>query len=163
MWLPARFSLSAWAGSSTGFAGRQSDCVARGKPMRQGSRKERVGGRSFGILAAGALAALSGGSIVAHARHPRQSDANQVTNYNQLTSNNWAKDEHAITPENVGTLGVKWAFEANGAVSSTPVVVDGYVYVSDWGGYVHKLVAKTGAAVWSIRIDDAFAAGTGEP
>ena len=114
------------------------------------------------VLRASIVAALSAGGVVACARR-QQSVLDEVTSYNQLTSNNWARNEHTITPDNVGTLGVKWAFEAKGAVSATPVVVDGYVYTSDWGGYLYKVDANTGAAVWSVRIDDSFAAGTGEP
>jgi outer membrane protein assembly factor BamB len=37
------------------------------------------------------------------------------------------------------------------------------VYAPDWGGYLHKIDASTGKAIWSIKLDDSFAAGTGAP
>src|SRR5258708_8303329 len=44
-----------------------------------------------------------------------------------------------ISPSAVGTLGVKWTYDAAGDVSATPTVVGGGVYVPDWGGNINRL------------------------
>jgi polyvinyl alcohol dehydrogenase (cytochrome) len=53
-----------------------------------------------------------------------------------------ASKEHKLGPRNVGTLAVKWIFDTVGFVSATPAVVDGSLYVTDWGvgeagGYIY--------------------------
>lgn len=66
-----------------------------------------------------------------------------------LSNTRYAKLETKITPENIGGLRVKWAFETEGDVSATPAVDDGYVYFPDWKGNLYKVDARTGALVWS--------------
>jgi polyvinyl alcohol dehydrogenase (cytochrome) len=60
-----------------------------------------------------------------------------------------ADDEKQITPRNAKTLKVKWAFTTHGDVSATPTVDRDAVYFPDWGGYIYKVNAETGVAVWS--------------
>ena len=75
-------------------------------------------------------------------------ESRQSTAEDPLIDNTrWAREERTITPQNVSKLGVKWAFEARGPVSATPTVIDGHVYVPDWGGYLHKIDARTGTAI----------------
>jgi polyvinyl alcohol dehydrogenase (cytochrome) len=62
--------------------------------------------------------------------------------------------EFKIGPRNVSKLAVKWTFTAHGDTSATPAVVGGAVYVPDWGGYLSKLDARTGAVIWSRPISD---------
>lgn len=62
--------------------------------------------------------------------------------------------ETKIGPRNASRLRVKWTAPTHGDVSATPAVVGGYVYAPDWGGYVSKISAATGAVVWSRRISD---------
>ncbi len=60
------------------------------------------------------------------------------------------------------TLGVKWVYAAKGDVSATPSVVAGSVYFPDWGGYINKVDANTGAEIWSKSIQTIMAsAGDG--
>lgn len=77
---------------------------------------------------------------------------------NPATSRNWplnhldAKNSrHAaldqITPANVGTMGVRWLYHTRNA-GSTPIVVDGLMYVSSSDSVV-ALDAATGRLVWS--------------
>jgi len=65
-----------------------------------------------------------------------------------------ATSESHLRPDNVSGLHVKWVFTAHGDVSATPAVQDGAVYVPDWGGWINKLDAATGAVLWTRRIQD---------
>ena len=57
-----------------------------------------------------------------------------------------------ITTSTVSKLKVKWTFKAGGDISATPAVVDGQLYVPDWGGNLNRLDADTGAMVWSKNV-----------
>ena len=60
--------------------------------------------------------------------------------------------ESKLNADNVKRLAVKWTAQVHGDVSANPAVVDGAVYVPDWGGYLNKLDANTGATIWSKTI-----------
>jgi len=55
-----------------------------------------------------------------------------------------------ITKENVSQLGVAWTYDlaTNRGVESTPIVVDGVMYVTSAWSVVYALDAKTGAEKW---------------
>ncbi len=57
---------------------------------------------------------------------------------------------NAINAENVGQLGVAWTYDlaTNRGVESTPIVVDGTMYVTSAWSVVYALDAKTGAEKW---------------
>jgi polyvinyl alcohol dehydrogenase (cytochrome) len=57
-----------------------------------------------------------------------------------------------INPHTVSKLATQWAFDAAGDISATPAVVDGQVYVPDFGGMIYRIDAHTGSAVWSKSI-----------
>jgi polyvinyl alcohol dehydrogenase (cytochrome) len=57
--------------------------------------------------------------------------------------------ETKLNADNVGKLAVKWTSQVHGDVSGNPAVVDGAVYVPDWGGYLNKINAATGQSIWS--------------
>jgi polyvinyl alcohol dehydrogenase (cytochrome) len=57
--------------------------------------------------------------------------------------------ETKLNANNVKGLAVKWTAQVHGDVSANPAVVNGAVYVPDWGGYLNKLDANTGAVIWS--------------
>jgi polyvinyl alcohol dehydrogenase (cytochrome) len=59
-----------------------------------------------------------------------------------------------IRPQTAHRLAVKWTFTAHGDTSATPAVVNGAVYIPDWGGYLNKLNADTGAVIWSRKVSD---------
>lgn len=67
--------------------------------------------------------------------------------------------QRTLGVHNAGRLKLKWSRAVHGDVSATPAVVDGAVYLPDWGGYLTKLDASTGKLIWEHRIDS-FA---GEP
>ncbi|HTB79193.1 MAG TPA: PQQ-binding-like beta-propeller repeat protein [Polyangiaceae bacterium] len=59
-----------------------------------------------------------------------------------------------ITTSTVSKLKVKWTFTAAGDISATPAVVDGQVYVPDWGGNLNRVDGATGQGVWSKNVGD---------
>jgi polyvinyl alcohol dehydrogenase (cytochrome) len=65
-----------------------------------------------------------------------------------VTNWRYQPDENKINANNAGGLKPKWATALGGDISATPAVVDGFVYVPDWGGKITKLNAATGAVVW---------------
>lgn len=69
--------------------------------------------------------------------------------------------ENVITPSNVGSLELAWSVKTEGSLFSTPVVVDGVVYVAGHvgvtgNGKVYAYDAATGDLVWSQT-------GSGQP
>ncbi len=60
--------------------------------------------------------------------------------------------EKYLRPENVAKLSPKWVFTTGGDISATPAVVDGALYLPDWGGNFFKINAQTGAQIWSNSI-----------
>jgi polyvinyl alcohol dehydrogenase (cytochrome) len=65
-----------------------------------------------------------------------------------------AEHERRISPRTAPHLYVKWVFTAEGDVSATPAVDGKVLYFPDWGGWLHKVDAATGARIWSRRISD---------
>lgn len=56
--------------------------------------------------------------------------------------------DHSISPAAVGGLVPRWVFTTTGAVSATPTVDAGAVYVPDWGGTLSAINATTGRILW---------------
>ena len=65
-----------------------------------------------------------------------------------------ALEASGIDPDNVGSLHVAWRFRFrippgdSGALTATPVVADGIVYVQDMRSNVYALDLKTGELLW---------------
>lgn len=75
---------------------------------------------------------------------------------NDLQNTRNAAQEHIIGVNNAAYLHVKWAFTAHGGVMATPTTQGGSVYVPDGGGYLHRIDAETGEAIWSINLASLF-------
>jgi polyvinyl alcohol dehydrogenase (cytochrome) len=69
---------------------------------------------------------------------------------------NWANTATGLTlsigPGNIQKLKPKWTFTTEGDVSARAAVAGGGVYFPDWGGYLHKVDARTGVAIWSRNL-----------
>jgi outer membrane protein assembly factor BamB len=50
-------------------------------------------------------------------------------------------------------LTLRWNFTTNGAVTSSPAIVDGKVYVGSQDHYVYSLNARTGTQIWKFKTD----------
>lgn len=72
-------------------------------------------------------------------------------NYQNTRSND---AQTAISAANASQLQQKWAFTTHGDVSATPAVVAKSVYFPDWGGYLSKVDADTGALIWQKKLSD---------
>lgn len=57
-------------------------------------------------------------------------------------------DETTINVKNASMLRPRWTLTMAGDVSATPAVVNGVVYVPDWGGYISAIRATTGHVIW---------------
>lgn len=71
-----------------------------------------------------------------------------------LENTHSAIEEGKINVANASTLKQKWVFETAGDVTVTPTVSGGSVYVPDWGGYVYRIDAATGKAIWSHKVSE---------
>lgn len=73
--------------------------------------------------------------------------------------------ETRITTANANTLETKWVFDpvlvgvGDGAITSTPTVANGLVYVTHWSGWVHALNIKNGKVKWSYNTDSGTVLG----
>jgi polyvinyl alcohol dehydrogenase (cytochrome) len=65
-----------------------------------------------------------------------------------------AAAEHVLNSANVGRLKRRWTFKTVGDISAVANVVDGVVYVPDWGGKLWAIDARTGKALWSHDVSD---------
>jgi polyvinyl alcohol dehydrogenase (cytochrome) len=59
-----------------------------------------------------------------------------------------------LTQKSASTLKVAWYFQTGDAVTATPTVVDGTVYVGSWDDYFYALDLGTGAVRWKYRLSD---------
>jgi polyvinyl alcohol dehydrogenase (cytochrome) len=62
--------------------------------------------------------------------------------------------ETIISRSNAARLKPKWIATVGGDVSARPAVVNGVVYVPDWGGNLQALNAATGVTLWKHLISD---------
>jgi polyvinyl alcohol dehydrogenase (cytochrome) len=81
-------------------------------------------------------------------------------NYDADNSRN-NRSERAISVRNVARLSRIWQTSLDQGVTSTPIVVDGAVYVGDHGGALYKLDAGDGSQLW--REPNLFAPRTSTP
>ena len=71
-----------------------------------------------------------------------------------------------ITPENVGTLTARWLFQ-HGVIDgvsnqTTPVIVDGIMYVTDSRGSVYAVDAADGHLLWTYDVTELLGGGRRE-
>jgi polyvinyl alcohol dehydrogenase (cytochrome) len=74
-----------------------------------------------------------------------------------LTRNRFNPQEGLINASTVSRLKVRWFFSTGsgtGAVSASPSVVEGVVYVGSWNGTMYALDAFSGQALWTFDIND---------
>jgi polyvinyl alcohol dehydrogenase (cytochrome) len=67
----------------------------------------------------------------------------------------------SVTPASAPTLLPNWAHPTPDAVSASPTIVDGRLYIGDWAGNFYRFDAATGNVDWTFRVDDPSAVGFG--
>ncbi len=73
--------------------------------------------------------------------------------YGRNLKHTFHNKQSQIDPSNVGNLKALWTFQTGDAVSASPTVVKGVVYVGSWDGYFYALHANSGALVWKFPVD----------
>jgi polyvinyl alcohol dehydrogenase (cytochrome) len=71
--------------------------------------------------------------------------------YGRSLAHTFSNRSSAITERNVSSLKLRWTFATGDAVTASPAVVDGVVYVGAWDGFFYALDAATGALWQSGR------------
>jgi polyvinyl alcohol dehydrogenase (cytochrome) len=106
--------------------------------------------RSLAIAVA--CLAVTGGATIARAAPTAKHAAPPVVSWpfagGNLADTRDAAAEHVIGPATVATLKPRWTLTTGGSVSATPTVVNGTVYVPDWGGNLWAVSAATGKVTW---------------
>jgi len=123
--------------------------MMRRKMLRPGrGRVAAVVAATAGILvaAATAAAALPGGET------PGQTPDQWSMAGQNINDTHFQADEHQISPATAGRLAPRWTLTAAGAISTTPTVSDGAVYVPDYGGRLWAVAAGSGRVLWSHDI-----------
>jgi polyvinyl alcohol dehydrogenase (cytochrome) len=69
-----------------------------------------------------------------------------------LADDRFQPHETTISVKKAATLHPRWTANLAGSVSATPAVVNGVVYVPDWGGYLSAIKTSTGQVIWRRRI-----------
>jgi polyvinyl alcohol dehydrogenase (cytochrome) len=104
-----------------------------------------------GLLAAGVTSAVA---VTGHGAAPGQAGTpGQWSMAGQnIDDTHFQATEHQISPATVGRLAPRWTLTAAGAISATPTVDNGTVYVPDFGGKLWAVSADSGKVRWSQDI-----------
>jgi len=73
--------------------------------------------------------------------------------YGRNLRHTFSNEHSRINPSNVSSLRLAWTFATGDAVSASPTVVDGVVYVGSWDGYFYALDAHSGKLIWKFQVD----------
>jgi len=73
--------------------------------------------------------------------------------YGKNLQRTFSNPHSGINPKNVSRLKLKWSFSTSDAVTASPTVVDGVVYVGAWDGFFYALKARTGQVKWKFKVD----------
>jgi polyvinyl alcohol dehydrogenase (cytochrome) len=120
-------------------------------------RKLRVGGGRVAMVIA-AVAGLTGtgatGALAGLGGTPGQSGGpGQWSMAGQnISDTHFQAAEHEISPVNAGRLAPRWTLTTAGAISATPTVDKGTVYVPDYGGKLWAVASGSGKVLWSRDI-----------
>ena len=123
--------------------------------MRMGS------GRVVTVIAAVAALVAAGATAAIAQTGPREAPGQWSMAGQNIDDTHFQADEHRISPANVGGLAPRWTLTAAGAISTTPTVDDGVVYVPDYGGKLWAVGAHSGKVLWSNDIS-AYTGVTGD-
>ncbi|GBB84842.1 hypothetical protein RclHR1_11400006 [Rhizophagus clarus] len=85
------------------------------------------------------------------------------TGENNINNNRNSDAENIISPENVGSLKVKFFIQVNNSVSATPVTFQNNVYFPDWAGFLYSANARTGEINWKINITKTYLPQPSDP
>jgi polyvinyl alcohol dehydrogenase (cytochrome) len=128
-----------------------------------------MGARARAVLLAAAVSALAAGVLPparAAAPKPAPNPCDWPT-YGHDVAHSFAAAPActALSPLNASTLTPDWVFTTPDSVTASPTVVDGTVYVGDWGGTFYALPADPGPGPvtprWTFDVTDTNAVAFG--
>jgi outer membrane protein assembly factor BamB len=73
--------------------------------------------------------------------------------YGRNLRHTFSNPHSRINAQNVASLRPAWSFTAGDAVSASPTIVNGIVYVGAWDGFFYALDAHTGRPLWTFQVD----------
>ncbi len=73
--------------------------------------------------------------------------------YGRNLSHTFHNRQSQITASNVRSLHPVWSFATGDAVSASPSIVSGVVYVGSWDGFFYALDAASGGLKWKFQVD----------
>src|ERR1700733_14487434 len=97
------------------------------------------------VVAAGATAALA-------QTGPGEAPGQWSMAGQNINDTHYQAAEHEISTANAGRLAPRWTLTTAGAISATPTVDNGAVYVPDYGGKLWAVAAGSGKVLWSQDI-----------
>ena len=68
--------------------------------------------------------------------------------YGKNLSHSFSNSSSKITEHNVSSLAPLWTFVTGDAVTASPAVVGGSLYVGSWDGFFYAIDTETGALKW---------------
>ena len=109
-------------------------------------------GRAAAVIAAAAGLLAAGATGAAARTGPVEAPGQWSMAGQNINDTHFQADEHQISPASVGRLAPRWTLTTAGAVSATPTVANGVVYVPDYGGKLWAVAAGSGKVLWSQAI-----------
>jgi glucose dehydrogenase len=73
--------------------------------------------------------------------------------YGRDLGHTFSNPHSRINPSNLSKLKLAWTFTTGDAVSASPTVVDGVIYVGSWDGNFYAIRARTGNLLWRFPVD----------
>ncbi len=113
----------------------------------------RVGNRRVAVVLAAVAGLLAAGvtSAVAHTG-PGGAPGQWSMAGQNISDTHYQATENEISTANAGRLAPRWTLTTAGAISTTPTVDNGVVYVPDYGGKLWAVAAGSGKVLWSQDI-----------
>lgn len=121
--------------------------------MRNGFSGKSAG-RSSSPRRRNLVAVALAGSVVAAGPAAAQSAGDWPMAGQNVHNTRSAPGERAIGVDSVAKLAPRWTLDTDGNVSATPTVVDGVVYVPDFGGTLWAVDAMSGQVKWRKKVSD---------
>ena len=73
--------------------------------------------------------------------------------YGRNPAHTFSTDASEIDQRSLASLSLAWSFTPGDAVTASPAVVDGTVYIGSWDGFFYALDEHTGAVRWKLALD----------
>src|SRR5438552_2476767 len=137
----------------------RSSTRSRSDSTRRGSRPRRSPPRASAAASEGDATMKSSSRILlallagAFALAPTTGRALDWPMYGRDLEHTFTNADSLIDSSTAAMLLPAWDFATADAVSASPAVVDGVVYVGAWDGFFYALDAASGALKWTFQID----------